>query len=240
MHTKAQLRAESEAEAVPLGKVPVPITDTKIVSPALALSLSGGAESPVPADSDVEQAIVQGTPRPSYTRRSYSKTRKSASQAPPSPRVSATRSIGRRRWPSTSNLAQARADNDSGDEIPKIDYGRASPDPPPEREDEQQELPIVQTPIVQAPQIPPSPSALFKRLRTTSFSPFASLRRSGLFGKDGADPDARSVSVRMASSESSSDDDDLSIASRRVWEAFGDRDSHSDEEVEHDRPVQDS
>ena len=240
MHSKAQSRTETEAEAEPEGKVPRPITDTKIVSPALALTLSGGGESPVPADSDVEQAIVQGTPRPSYTRRSYSKTRKSSSQASGSPRVSATRSVARRRFPSTSNVAQA-GDSDDDDEIPKIDYGRASPDPPPDREAEQQEPPMVQEPMLQAPQIPPSPSALFKRLRTTSFSPFASLRRSGLFGKDAAaDPDARSVSIRMASSESSSDDDDLSVASRRVWDAFPLGDSHSDDEAERDRPSQDS
>lgn len=177
-------------------------------------------------DSDVEQAYAQGTTRPSY-RRSYSKSKRGPS-VPSSPRVNAARSSARLRWPTTNGPTQ---DGDSGDDIPEIDFGRTSPDPPPEREAEEPELPIAQSPILHSPHIPPSPSALFRRLRTASFSPFASIRRSGFFGANtapAAEADSKSVSVRMASSDSSSDDDDLSIASKRVWHAFAD--SLSDEE----------
>ena len=79
--------------------------------------------------------------------------------------------------------------------------------------------------MLYSPHIPSSPSALFKRLRTASasFSPFASIRRSGFFANAAvADQDNKSASVRLASSDSSSEDDDLSIASKRVWGVFGD------------------
>lgn len=230
MRRAVRSKAQARAEAEPQGKVPTPVTDTKLVSPALALNLSGNGETPVPMDSDVEQAYAQGSSKPPH-RRSRNRSTKGSS-TPNSPRIK-NRNVSRRRWPTTgmANGADAQ-DGDSGDDIPEIDFGRASPDPPPERDAEDREPPAVQDPMVHSPHIPASPSALFKRLRTASFSPFATIRRSGFFGTNAVpvEQDARSVSVRLASSESSSDeDDDLSLAARRVWDTIGDSQSDDDE-----------
>ena len=139
--------------------------------------------------------------------------------------------------------------DDSNDDIPTIDFGRASPDPPQDREPEEREPPIAQTPIIHSPHIPPSPSALFQRLRTASFNPLASIRRTSFFGSnrdlaaDAASFRSGNSNMRLASSESSSDDDDLSIASKMVWNQLDD--SLSDEEDNHrvnggrDTPTQD-
>ena len=123
-----------------------------------------------------------------------------------------------------------------------MDYGRATPDPPPEREPEEPEPPVVQEPMVHAhhvsaaPSLTSSPSALFKRLRNASFSPFASIRQrssrslnpNANGGHDQMDRD------RGQSSESSSDDDDLSILSRRVWAPSTVRDDSDEQDHERD------
>ncbi|KAF7799125.1 hypothetical protein EIP86_010355 [Pleurotus ostreatoroseus] len=218
MRSKSQARAEAEAVAAPQGRIPTPIT---LVAPALALNLSGSGsgETPVPVDSDAEQTYAQSASRPQHQhKRQYSKSSRSSLAQTSG---SSLRSP-RRRW-SSMNLRQ---EVDSDDDIPAIDFGRASPDPPPDREGEGSEPPPVQTPLIHSPRVPASPSALFQRLRTASLSPFATIRRSGFFGKDAALAVPQDQqSVRLVSSESSSTDDDLSIASKHVWHALGDSQS---------------
>ncbi len=232
MRSKSQARAEAASVAEPQGRVPLPITDTKLVAPALALNLSGSGETPVPVDSDAEQAYTQSASRPQHKRQYSKSTRSPLAQASGS---SSLRSP-RKRW-SSINLRQ---EADSDEDIPVIDFGRASPDPP-DREGEGSEPQVVQTPFVHSPRAPASPSALFQRLRTVSLSPFATIRRSGFFGKDAGlpvPPDQQSL--RVATSDSSSTDDDLSIASKRVWNTLGDSQSDgSSVSLNNDIPSQD-
>lgn len=210
-------RAQERAEAEPQGRLPPPITGTKLSAPMMGPSHS--TDSPLPMDSDAEAAYANGSTRPRL-RRNHS--RRSTTQISlNSPNASAQdlkrAFAARRRWPTNRS-----PDGDSGDDIPQIDYGRATPDPPPEPdsdpEAEEQELPAATTAsTAQSSSIPASPSLLFKRLRNASFSPFATMRRrnSRLFGS-GFAQDAQQPS---GSSESSSEDDDISVLSRRVWNA---------------------
>ncbi|PSR73375.1 hypothetical protein PHLCEN_2v10667 [Hermanssonia centrifuga] len=233
MRTRAQERAELKAESEPQGKLPTPITDTKIALP-MSMSASISSETPVPVDSDAETAYTNKSQRHKHSRKSSQTVRSPDAPVASGSNQDSRRLLRRRR---TTSLRNA----DSGDDIPGIDYWTPTPDPPPDYEPEESKPPLVQSPMVESPSLSPSPSTLFKRLRTTSFSPFNSIRRGGLFSnggvKDVGQQDSQSVVV--ASSDSSSDDDDLSIDSRRVWGAVAD--SLSDGEGDgDDQPSQDT
>lgn len=224
MYTRAQERLEQKLESQPQEHLPPPITGTKIPVPGLSQSQS--QDSLIAVDSETEADFQNGNARP-YSRRSRrSAHTPSSARSPGFSAQDIRRAFANRRpW------IAVQTEGDSGDDIPQLDYGAATPDPPPEREPiEQPEPPVSQTPLVQNPTMPSSPSALFKRLRTASFSPFSSIRnRSRIFGaKEGEEP------VAVASSESSSDDDDLSILSGRRNLPRNARDSYSDEEEEYD------
>lgn len=227
MRTRAQKRAEQKLESQPQEQLPAPIIDTKMSAPGLTQSQS--QDSPMAIDSDTEADFRNDSTRPQSRR-----NRRSAhihGSAAASTGISAQeirRAFANRRPWITS---YQNAEGDSGDDIPHIDYGAATPDPPPEREPvEQPEPPVSQPPLFNSTSMPTSPSALFNRLRTASFSPFSSIRNRGrIFGaKEGEQP------VAMASSESSSDDDDLSILSGRRNQPRNVRDSYSDEDEEYD------
>lgn len=198
-------------EAEPQGRLLTPITDAKLSAPPITGSLSN--DSPVPIDSDAEAAYVNGSARghrSHHGRRSTTQVSHLTRSAGTSNQDLRRLFAARRRWP-----VNRSPDGESGDDIPSVDYGRATPDPPPEQDPEEPEPPVVQEPIIHAPSPSSSPSALFKRLRKASFSPFASIRqRSSRSLNPGND---FSQIERAQSSESSSDDDDLSILSRRVW-----------------------
>lgn len=216
MRTRTQERTKVHTEAEPKGQLPSPDTGTKLGAPQIALALSN--DSPLPMDSDVEAAYVNGNGvvRPPHRERNHSR------------RSTQTPHIGRSPTPSSQDIRRAFAarrrwpvnhspEGDSGDDIPRVDYGRATPDPPPEHEPEQ---PEPQEPMLQLhpSSLPASPSALFKRLRNASFSPFASMRQRNSRGSGNSVTPQDYLEVEPdQSSESSTDDDDLSILSRRVW-----------------------
>ena len=58
MRNRAQERLEQGSESQPQGKVPTPITGTKVTAPQVTLSQS--TESPVPLDTDTEDAYKAG------------------------------------------------------------------------------------------------------------------------------------------------------------------------------------
>lgn len=242
MRSRAQERIDQAAEAQPQGKVPTPITDTKLTMPQLSLSQS--QDSPVPLDTDTEDAYRAN--RSGRSSRHHSNRNSHVPQSPHFIRSAngsnqdVRRALAARRvWPTSGS-----ADGDSGDDIPPVDYGRASPDPPPERDVEEtldsheQQQQSAQQPPAQ----PSSPAAFFQRLRTASFSPFSSIRQRGshVFSNDGTQGGHERPQTFAQSSESSSDDDDLSILSRRLWAATADRsDSLSQEEEVDDGEGQD-
>ncbi|KAI0761733.1 hypothetical protein BC629DRAFT_1726055 [Irpex lacteus] len=134
MRSRAQERIDQAAEAQPQGRVPTPITDTKLTMPQLSLSQS--QDSPVPLDTDTEDAYKAG--RSGRSSRHHSNRNSHVPQSPHFIRSAngsnqdVRRALAARRvWPTSGS-----ADGDSGDDIPPVDYGRASPDPPPERDEE--------------------------------------------------------------------------------------------------------
>jgi len=229
MRTRAQERADRRAEAEPQDILPSPVTGTKLTAPQIALALS--QDSPLPMDSDAEANYANGHAKPS---RHISRSNRS-SQVPHLTRSANHSShdvrrafAARRQW----SADRSSPEGDSGDEISPVNYGMALPDPPPERDAEE---PEAQAPPVHHSSLPSSPSAFFKRLRTSSFSPFASLRqRTNHTGNTTLTAPHDYLQVpRDQSSESSSGDDDLSIMSRRVWAASPARtDSPDDDDGE--------
>ncbi|KAI0092473.1 acyl transferase/acyl hydrolase/lysophospholipase [Irpex rosettiformis] len=228
MRTRVQERLDKVTESQPQGKLPTPITDTKLTVPQLALSQS--TDSPVPIDTDTEDDYKANRGGRSPRHRSHRNSYTSQSPHLPRSRNDSTQDVrrafaARRVWP-----ALQPANGDSGDDIPPVDYGRASPDPPPERDGEVGEQPEQQ----QSSARTASPAAFFQRLRTASFSPFTSIRQRGsrVFGNDPMpNGHERAQTFGQSSESSSDDDDDLSILSRRVWAATADRsDSLSQDE----------
>ncbi|CAL1700663.1 unnamed protein product [Somion occarium] len=187
------------------GEVPFPGTAIQVPAPVMTPTSSLSAEA-IPMDSDIERAYLNGSARPPkrHPSRKTSPVRPTLGSrlAFPSQDGRHTSTI-RRRWAVSAN----HGEEGDAEPIPEIDYGRATPDPPPPpTEAEEQQL-------SHTPPIPASPGTLFKRLRTASatFSPFASLRRNGRF----LGPQQDQTSEHTWSAESSSDDDDLSVDSRR-------------------------
>lgn len=188
--------------------VPPPIVRIESSTPSISPSVSLGLEGPLPIDSDAELAYANGTIRPH--RLQHHKT------SPTIPSVHHTRSTTtgqdgrhrsaavRRRW----SLTNARRSEDT-DPIAESDYGRATPDPPPLTETE----PDRPGP----PPSPTTPAGLLRRLRTasTTFSPFSSLRRVDRTAGKETPSQTESLLELPWSGDSSSDDDDLSIDSRR-------------------------
>ncbi|KAI0699797.1 acyl transferase/acyl hydrolase/lysophospholipase [Cytidiella melzeri] len=218
MRTRAQKRLDQTTETKPQGKLPLPITDIKLTAPQVMLSQN--QDLPVPLDSDTEDiSIMNEIVRP--------KSNQSGRNSQPFPTAHLARSANmssqdvrrafaaRRTWPTAQS-----ADGDSGDDISLVDYGRASPDPPPERVEDVTEPHVNHSSPGEQPSLhTSSPSAFFHRLRTASFSPFSSIRqRNGhAFGNDLATTSHDHGHPSAQSSESSSEDDDLSILSRRRW-----------------------
>jgi hypothetical protein len=232
MRTRAQERVEQRIESQPQGPLPPPVTDTNTPLPSL-MAPSNSRDSPLAIDSDTEVDFANSNSRSHSKRQSRKGINGHNSHLSRASGISGQdlrRAFGDRRpW-----ITSPATEGESGDDIPQVDYGRATPDPPPEREPvEQPEPPAAQSPMVQNPSLPSSPSTLLKRLRTASFSPFSTIRRgSRIFGgREG--PAAPEQNGAVPSSESSSDDDDLSIISRHTVHR-NNRDSYSDEEDEYD------
>ncbi|KAI0081781.1 patatin-domain-containing protein [Panus rudis PR-1116 ss-1] len=173
---------------------PTPVTGTKLDS-APMLGRTSLSPDPPPMDSEVESMYLNGRIGPQAHRHHHQRK-----DSPGSPGSSNRASI-RRRWSVVADEGEA-ADVEP---TPQTDYGRATPDPPPPETEveEQSDHP---------PHPPSSPSSLLRRLRTVSanFSPFATLRRNG------KPPTPQELNPPEApwSGDSSSDDDDLSVASR--------------------------
>lgn len=211
MRMRAQERVEQKLEVGSRDRLPPPVTDIK------EPSHSQGYSFPIPLDSDSEAEFANGHSHPQSAQRSGRPSH--ISILGHSTRASTITSqdihhafTNRRTW------IASQADGDSGDDIPRVDYGAATPDPPPDPEASNSERSGAKTPQASNPVVPPSPSTLFTRLRTASFSPFASMRRSSrIFAGRGDGNATHEINTAMASSESSSDDDDLSILSRRTW-----------------------
>ncbi|KAI0796662.1 acyl transferase/acyl hydrolase/lysophospholipase [Abortiporus biennis] len=229
MQPKSQDRPTTQrVDLGPHADVPLPVSGTKLLAPrAMTPTVSSNEGGPFPIDSDVEKVYASG-----HRHRHPSKSSPSLQVAGPSrphtPHESRRPSSTRRRWGEYSK----QGDND--EPVPEIDYGRATPDPPPPFDDGDSE-PAVSQPHT----VPGSPSSLFRRLRTasTTFSPFSSMRRNGkLFGKDSSQHD--STLEASWSGDSSSDDDDLSLDTRRhrhsynqdVWNEDDDDDEAVEEE----------
>lgn len=231
MRTRAQERIEHKLETEPQGSLPSPITDTKLAFPGSSQTQS--QEFPISVDSDTEVEFANGHPRPQSKRHS---------RRPSNVRANSSRTSGvtsqdiHRAFANRRTWLTSRTEGDSGDDIPQFDYGAATPDPPPDPKSGDSGHSGAQTPMTQNSGISPSPSTLFKRLRTASFSPFASMRRSSrIFGGREDNSAAHETNVAMASSESSSDDDDLSILSRRTWHRNNNhRESYTEEDDEYD------
>jgi len=238
--SQAQTRAQERADVQPEGTIPPPVTGTKLHIPLpVPPTLSAQPSEPMPVDSDVETAYVQGHPIPRRQSSPIipvagSSRRSSNAQEYPNRRPG----VIRRRW-ATSH--QEPEDNDD-DPLVEADYGRATPDPPPP--DDTEPEPTHQ-PIHSDHHSRPASPSLFRRLRTasTTFGPFASLRAKSRNHSGAAlDGTSRPESVNGAawSGDSSSDDDDLSLASKRLptrsnslMEDWGERDGDgylSDEE----------
>lgn len=216
MRTRLQARTDQTQETEPQGRLPMPVADTRLSAPPMNQSLSG--ETPLPVDSEAEAAYANGTARPRLHRRHLS-ARSTAS---------AQDLRARRRW-----SAVRVTEGDSGDDIPNVDYGRATPDPPPDNDPGQTSPAVVHSPMLHTHPAPPSPSALFRRLRTASFSPFSTMRRgSRIFGKEEPPVQAAQPGATPASSESSSDDDDLSVLSRRLMNRSNRESTDEDDEYD--------
>lgn len=215
-----------------LEELPAPITGTQL--PLLPVSrVSSQNPELLPLDSDAENAYVNGIPR---AHRPHHHHHHSGRRGPGSPiqsthgqrlAVSGQQHFPsvRRRWGINGHQAEA----EDTDPVAQSDYGRATPDPPPPQTDDGS------PPSNQSPSIPNSPTTLFTRLRTVSatFSPFATLRRNSRFFGQQQDQMAEPA---WSAAESSSDDDDLSVDSRRhvrhpsILENWGDAGDESDGE----------
>ena len=172
------------------------MTVTKSTAPPITPGIS--LEGPLPMDSDAEVAFTNGM-RPHRLHQ-----HKLAAISPSATLVGQRAAATRRRW-SVSYARQA----ENADPIAETDYGRATPDPPPLTEAEADRA--------GAPPSPTSAAGFLKRLRTASatFSPFSSLRRMDRVTGKGTSSQAESLMDPPWSGDSSSDDDDLSMDSRR-------------------------
>lgn len=236
MRTRAHERNEQEVTSEPRERLPLPVTGTNLIVPGLSISQS--QDSAMILDSDTEVDLVNRHSR-SHSRRH---SRRSSHNPGSSSRASGLASPDlRRSLASRRSWITTQEDGDSDDDIPDVDYGTAPPDPPPGREGSH-EISPAQSPLAQHSR-PSSPSTLLKRLRTASFSPFATMRRgSRIFGgnaENGVAHEANS-NVVAASSESSSEDDDLSILSRRTWRRSNGQESFSEDDEYDGNDAQDA
>ncbi|KAH9951578.1 patatin-domain-containing protein [Amylocystis lapponica] len=189
-------------------RIPPPVTGTKLPFPSAAPISAppiapSQSEGPLPVDTDAETAYLKGSPTPEM-RHSKTSSHRSGRNASTDSRRSSTR----RRQP-TSNVTWQK-------ESTKED--EATLESPMPITDEQ----------AASPSVPPSPSSFFQKLRTTSipstFSAFASLRRNSKLMAS----DPHQALEQTWSGESSSDDDDLSLMSRRQSRHASVFDVHSD------------
>ncbi|EMD40725.1 hypothetical protein CERSUDRAFT_111304 [Gelatoporia subvermispora B] len=195
--TRAQERSAARLESQPQERLPAPITGTKAASSSDPPMVATASDGPMPVDTDAETAYVNGASG-------------RLSRTPPSDKddtgnLDTRRTYaGRRRW--TSNFLNSGG---HADIVEEADYGGATPDPPPPASDQEAE---------RAHHAPPgcATESFLKRLRrrasmSTGLSSFAALRRNR-----GADAhSARGDAEPTWSGDSSSDDDDLSVFSRR-------------------------
>lgn len=189
MHNRGQDRSTSAIETQPQKHVPVPNTGTRLpVSKGtpIAPSLS---EAPLPMDTDAEAAYINGT-----RENNHRSTTGGSSQFP--------------------HRASKRRHRNRGDQDATRETG-PTPDPPPPPKDSGRQH--AQSVANQITSTHANPVEFLRRLGngsiTGGFSPFGSLRRSN---KDVASTSREDVAEGASwSGDSSSDDDDLSIISRR-------------------------
>ncbi|CCM01576.1 uncharacterized protein FIBRA_03636 [Fibroporia radiculosa] len=207
LHPRVQERSAHRSDATPQERVPVPNPDTKFPVTSSTPIGSAPSEAPLPVDTDVETAyflnsIRDNKPVASGSNGTSSSLTSGHSLDPRRP------SLRRRQLaPNPSR----RVENDTARE----ERGGATPDPPPppSNSSSQHALPLTR----HASSSHVNPVEFLRRLGngsiTGSFSPFSSIRRSSkqLVSETLQD----SMAEPTWSGDSSSDDDDLSILSRR-------------------------
>ncbi|PCH41001.1 patatin-domain-containing protein [Wolfiporia cocos MD-104 SS10] len=201
--TRGQERVTQKIEAMPQERIPTPNTGTKLPTGAGALLAPPVMESPLPIDTDAEAAYYNNAHRGAEgdTGSSSHPLANGASHGSRRP------SIRRRQW-------IAHIVNKEGEAAEQEGESRgATPDPPPPAESDRLHA---QSLSRQASISATNPVEFLRWLGNGSiagsFSPFASLRR----GSKQTISDNQQESVMDPwSGDSSSDDDDLSILSRR-------------------------
>ncbi len=199
-------RVTARAESMPLGPVPRPATGTQL--PGLAvppLSSLAPTEDPLPMDTDAEALMLNGDGK--------------SSPSPPAPRRRNSRhdlpesSLGRpqpRRRRSGASFGSFRD--------PDGDYGGGTPDPPPHSgSDDHDGYPVQHERQNSSQQSQSHGGSILRRLSRTSLrAAFNSLRRPNPPTVTSAHSKRASVDLEQTwSGDSSTDDDDLSILSRR-------------------------
>ncbi|TFY57916.1 hypothetical protein EVJ58_g6735 [Rhodofomes roseus] len=200
---QARSQASRKGEAAPQGRIPEPNTGTKLPVVAGTPVVSTLSEGPLPMDTDAEAA---------YLSRAQREEQRNAApaafplQSPGAGSSEGRRTTGRRRR--VQSVVEQVEKEAARDE----DRGGATPDPAPQPGDNQQQQAYAQA--RQASTSHASPVEFFRRLGQGSpFSTFASLRGKNK-PRPGDSPHEANGEPAW-SGDSSSDDDDLSIISRR-------------------------
>ena len=196
-------RVTSRVESMPLGLVPRPPTGTQLPSIAVPpLSSLAPTEDPLPMDTDAEALMLNGDDK--------------SSPSPPTP----YRYNSRHDLPEPSLRPQPRRRRSrasfSSLRDPVGDYGGATPDPPPHSASDGHDGYPLQHERQSSSQ-PSHGGSILRRLSRTSLrAAFNSLRRPNPPTVTSAHSKRASVDLEQTWSEdSSTDEDDLSILSRR-------------------------
>ncbi|KZT66024.1 patatin-domain-containing protein [Daedalea quercina L-15889] len=201
---QARGQAARRGEVAPQGRIPEPNTGTRLPVVGGTPVVSTLSEGPLPMDTDAEAAYLLRAQR--------EEQRNAAPAAAPGPSPGAgmpeaRRAPGRRRR--VQNVVEQFGKEAARDE----DRGGALPDPPPAPQPGEREQQQAHAQVRQTSSSPASPVGFLRKLGTGSpFSTFASLRGKN---KSKATDLLQEGGEGTWSGDSSSDDDDLSIISRR-------------------------
>lgn len=202
LKTKSQERISQKIEGTPQEGIPAPMTGTRFPTTSM-LIVPTLSEGPLPVDTDAESAYFNG----SQTGRGTSLPTHTGGGSGQDAVHSSKR---RRKWSGhRPNRAERGIPQDGN-------YGAATPDPPPPPTEAESEE-MVSTHAQQASSSAVNPVGFLRRLgngsMSASFSPFGSLRRNSKLVMSDSNRD--SLVEPSWSGDSTSDDDDLSLISRR-------------------------
>ncbi|KZT05528.1 patatin-domain-containing protein [Laetiporus sulphureus 93-53] len=198
--SRTQEKSAQKLDAMPHERVPVPNTGTKLPTLVGTPTLTTALDSPLPMDTDAETAYLNRTRK--HERKPTSPT-VNGYTAGGSSHDSHRQSVKRRTWAAS---VSHRTDKDVTNEG---DHGAATPGSPPPNDSEHQHA---QAAARQTSSAPSNPVEFLRRLGNgtiaATLAPFSSMRRNN------REQDDRTVDPSW-SGDSSSDDDDLSVISRR-------------------------